>query len=234
MQTLRISGHATGPTCEELSYDAVEEPAWPDWAVWIHRVPLTAVQPQVDPAAAERLARENELAFQAGYAQGTAEGQRLERASHGSEDEERQEAIGQALEEFVNTRDRYLQALEPEVVRLALGIAARILRRESQTDPLLLTGAVRVALGQLAASTEVRILVPSAEHSMWAEWASLLPNVKVKVRVEAEASLRIGECRLEAEIGSVDLSVRTQLREIEQSFFAGHARPDSHMAEASS
>ncbi len=36
-------------------------------------------------------------------------------------------------------------------MKLALAVAARILRREAQMDPLLLTGAVRVALGQLAA-----------------------------------------------------------------------------------
>ena len=48
-------------------------------------------------------------------------------------------------------RDRFLHAVEQEVVKLALAVAARILRREAQMDPLLLTGAVRVALGQLAA-----------------------------------------------------------------------------------
>ena len=37
-------------------------------------------------------------------------------------------------------RDRYLQAVEHEVVELALAVAARILRREAQMDPLLLTG----------------------------------------------------------------------------------------------
>jgi len=37
-------------------------------------------------------------------------------------------------------------AVEHEVVKLALAVAARILRREAQMDPLLLTGAVRVAL----------------------------------------------------------------------------------------
>ena len=47
-------------------------------------------------------------------------------------------------------RDRYLHAVEHEVVKLALAVAARILRREAQMDPLLLTGAVRVALGQLS------------------------------------------------------------------------------------
>ena len=58
-------------------------------------------------------------------------------------------------------RDRYLHAVEHEVVELALAVAARILRREAQMDPLLLTGAVRVALGQLSGSTEVRLRVPA-------------------------------------------------------------------------
>ena len=53
-------------------------------------------------------------------------------------------------ESFAEERDRYLHAVEQEVVRLALAVAARILRREAQMDPLLLTGAVRVALGQLS------------------------------------------------------------------------------------
>ena len=53
---------------------------------------------------------------------------------------------------FASERDRFLHVVEQEVVKLALAIAARILRREAQMDPLLLTGAVRVALGQLAAS----------------------------------------------------------------------------------
>ena len=60
-------------------------------------------------------------------------------------------------------RDRYFEAVEHEVVKLALAVAARILRREAQMDPLLLTGAVRVALGQLSASTQVRSRVPAAD-----------------------------------------------------------------------
>ena len=60
-------------------------------------------------------------------------------------------------------RDQFLRTIEQEVVRLALAIAARILRREAQTDPLFLVGAVRVALGQLAATMQVRLRVPAEE-----------------------------------------------------------------------
>ncbi len=68
--------------------------------------------------------------------------------------------LQQALDEFRSQREEYFAQVEHEVVRLALAIAERILHREAQVDPLLLAGAVRVALGQLAESTEVRLRVP--------------------------------------------------------------------------
>ena len=68
-------------------------------------------------------------------------------------------------------------------MKLALAVAARILRREAQMDPLLLTGAVRVALGQLAGSSEVRLRVPAAEPDLWNETIALVPNLAMKPAV---------------------------------------------------
>jgi hypothetical protein len=72
--------------------------------------------------------------------------------------------------------------VEHEVVELALAVAARILRREAQMDPLLLTGAVRVALGQLSGSTEVRVRVPAA---IWPvdRGDGVLPNLRSSPQV---------------------------------------------------
>jgi len=39
------------------------------------------------------------------------------------------------MERFQQGRDRFLEAVEHEVVELALAVAARILRREAQMDP---------------------------------------------------------------------------------------------------
>jgi hypothetical protein len=67
-----------------------------------------------------------------------------------------QRQAAELIQSFTQERDRFLHAVEREVVELALAVAARILRREAQMDPLLLTGAVRVALGQLSGSTQVK------------------------------------------------------------------------------
>ncbi len=112
-----------------------------------------------------------------------------------------------------------MHSVEQEVVKLALAIAARILRREAQMDPLLLTGAVRVALGQLSGSTEVRLRVPPSELDLWTEAIALLPNLALKPIVTPGEGMRLGNCVIETSLGSVDLGLRAQLVEIERGFF---------------
>jgi flagellar biosynthesis/type III secretory pathway protein FliH len=120
---------------------------------------------------------------------------------------------------FHEEKEHYLHQLEQESVRLALAIAARILRREAQMDPLLLTGAVRVALGQLANSTSVRIHVPAQDKEMWIEALALIPGLALKPTVVGEAQMELGDCRMETELGSADLGLWSQLKEIERGFF---------------
>lgn len=96
-------------------------------------------------------------------------------------------------------------------------------------DPLLLTGAVRVALGQLSGSTQVRLRVPEAELALWTEAILLLPNLAIKPTVIAGEGMRLGDCVIETDLGSVDLGIRAQLGEIERGFFdrAGGSRAGS-------
>ncbi|HEX3470352.1 MAG TPA: FliH/SctL family protein [Silvibacterium sp.] len=127
--------------------------------------------------------------------------------------------LAEALEEFRLDRDRYLAQVEREVVRLALEIAERILHRQAQMDPLLLSGAVRVALGQLAETTEVRLKVPPGEREMWAEMLRLMPNLPLRPELAVDERMSTGECTIETHLGSVDIGVRAQLAEIERGFF---------------
>ena len=86
-------------------------------------------------------------------------------------------------------------------------------------DPLLLTGAVRVALGQLAGASEVRLRIPAAEADLWRETISLVPKLAIKPAVVVGEGMRLGECVIESKVGTVDLGVRSQLGEIERGFF---------------
>jgi len=171
----------------------------------------------------QRLAEETRRATEAGHERGLKEGRQAEReaqiASQAEAEKERVRQVAEVLEKFAQERERYMHAVEHEVVQLALAVAARILRREAQMDPLLLTGAVRVALGQLSASTQVRLRVPADELDLWTESIALVPNLAVKPTVVAGERMRLGDCTIETELGSVDLGIRSQLGEIERGFF---------------
>ncbi|HTZ90404.1 MAG TPA: FliH/SctL family protein [Alloacidobacterium sp.] len=128
-------------------------------------------------------------------------------------------SMERALAEFSSVRNGYLAQVEQEVVRLALSIATRILHREAQMDPLLLSGAVRVALGQLSDTTEARLRVPASQFQLWSEMIHLMPNLPLRPQLVADDALQPGECTLETHLGSVDLGVKAQLAEIERGFF---------------
>ncbi|MFY9746211.1 MAG: FliH/SctL family protein [Acidobacteriaceae bacterium] len=146
-------------------------------------------------------------------------GKELASSEHSAWRQECAAELTAAIGEFRGHADEYLNRVEHEVVRLALAVAERILHRESQMDPLLLSGAVRIALGQLAESTKVRLRVPAAQEEMWAEMVRLMPGLPLRPEVRADQEMHTCEAVLETNLGTVDLGVRSQLREIERSFF---------------
>ncbi len=174
-----------------------------------------------------RLAEETRRSFEAGRARGIQEGRAAEREERAeSLQAEGQGRIRQAaaqLENFARDREQYFHAVEPEVVRLALAVAARILRREAIGDPLLLMGAVRSALGQVSGSTEVRLHVPAAELDLWTQAMALVPHLAQKPAVLPGPGITLGECRIETTLGTADLGVRAQLAEMERALLGDAA-----------
>ena len=237
-QASSVTNKRASGRIEAFEYPAgPDAPSLPEWNGWENVedvAPNTSVSPSMDATAGTinprmraefeaRIADEKRRAFESGREQGRQEGQKAERdAQNGSQAASQRQRMQQAaelLECFTQARDRYFSTVEHEVVKLALTVAARILRREAQMDPLLLTGAVRVALGQLSQSTQVRLRVPSAEFDLWNEAITHVPNLAVKPTVIADEGMRLGDCVIETELGSVDLGIRAQLGEIERGFF---------------
>lgn len=225
-----MGGKNSGPgwQIETLEYPSCPGvpllPAWEGWAEAEDRASATSVQPiEASEMSGEDHAAAVQRAFESGRERGRLEGNQAERdayaASMAAEAERYKRQLGAIAMQFAEARDRYLNAVESEVVKLSLAVAARVLRREAQMDPLLLSGAVRVALGQLSATTEARMLVPPAELDLWREAIAHVPNLSLKPKVEAGEGMRPGDCMIESKVGNVDLGVRAQLAEIEHGFF---------------
>jgi flagellar assembly protein FliH len=128
-------------------------------------------------------------------------------------------AISTAIEKFRTEREAYFKRVEPEVVQLALAIARKILHREAQMDPLLLEGMVHVALEKIGAGTRVRLWAHPVDIQLWNEHFSKLGLPQILPELVGDPALKRGECAIETEIGSTQVSLETQLKEIEQGFF---------------
>lgn len=163
-----------------------------------------------------------EAARREGFQAGEREGQRLVRESMDAElkarvDRERERLLT-AVHEFGEARRRYFGDVEQEVVKLALAIAARVLHREAQVDPLLLSAAVRMALEKMADRSGVVLRAAEGEAAGWEKMFHAMEATE-RPRVVCDAALGRGDCVLETKVGTVELGVRIQLEEIEKGFF---------------
>jgi flagellar assembly protein FliH len=128
------------------------------------------------------------------------------------------EGVLLTCEQFGRERARYFAGVEAEVVKLALAIAARVLHREANLDPLLLSAAVRVALEKVAEDSATVLRVPAAEVELWRGVFSP-QGFETSVQVVGDGRLGAGECVLDTNVGKVELGVSAQLSEIERGFF---------------
>lgn len=128
------------------------------------------------------------------------------------------EKLAVALNELAREQEDYFRKVEGEVVRLVLAVARKVLHREAQVDPLLLTGVVRVALEQIASGTSVKLRVPAVQTDSWRSALESFPNGSPKIEVVGDTSLEGPECLIVTEAGTTDISIEGQLAEIERGF----------------
>ena len=126
------------------------------------------------------------------------------------------DVVIKTCEQFARERLKYFADVEAEIVRLALSIAARVLNREADFDPLLLRGAVKVALDKVREESSVTLRVSEEQTE---DWKRLTQGGQVVVTVVGDQRLATSECVLETSVGRVELGVKAQLEEIERGFF---------------
>jgi flagellar assembly protein FliH len=164
-----------------------------------------------DAMAAEQLEKQT---WTRGFEEGSASGSLEHENSLATSRSE----IGKTLREFAVERDSYFHRVEQEVVRLTLAIARKILHREAQVDPLLLTGVLRVALEKVGAGTGTRLRANPADIKIWRDYFTQASENFPVPELIGDPELERYRCILETEIGTTEIGLETQLKEIEQGF----------------
>lgn len=167
---------------------------------------------QSDPGA---LAHAGEREAQA-RSLGRQEGELASRAKFEEQLARERSGLAQALTDFARDRGAYYQRLEEEAVRLALSIARKVLHREAQVDPLLLMGIVRVALERIEGATGVVLAVHPQQVADWHRYLASRMDAGDLPEIVEDAGMAPEQCSLRTSMGTAQLGVELQLKEIEQ------------------
>jgi flagellar assembly protein FliH len=186
-----------------------------------------SIAPLNPPAACEKVNAERELrlqranlaAIEAARAEGMREGKAAGRAEAAESFEPERAALQVALQAFAHERELYFHRVEEHVVKLAMAIARKVLHREAQVDPLLLSAVVRVALEQVQAGSQVRLHTGPADCERWRNFFAAGGEHEFAVQVVEDAECPSGTIRLETSSGRCDFSIEGTLQEIENGFF---------------
>jgi flagellar assembly protein FliH len=156
----------------------------------------------LDAARAE-IARMEQAAYAEGY-----------RVSMAAARQDLGTQLQQAAELLEGAQDAKAMALaeaEPEVIRLALAIAKRVIHREIAADPRVVVGTVRESLRRLGGRAVARVRVHPAElpalNDAWHE----LTNVAREIEFVPDDSVTPGGCLVESRQGDIDAQVETQV-----------------------
>jgi len=176
-------------------------------------VPSEAATPS--PAALLRADAKLEERIKEAHAAGMQEGEAAGQSRAAAELQPVLERLERSITELAGLRARLRKEAEADLVRLALAIARRILRRELAVDPDALHGLVLGALEKLQGQEICRVRVHPAHAGVFR--ACLRQMVAAApVEVLPDASREVGTVIFETERGNLDASVESQLREIER------------------
>ena len=208
-------------SCEPVAIEEIE-PA--NDSVWNFKYPLIA--PAGFPSAREAVNAEREIrmqraeaaAVEAARKAGFRQGQSQAEAAMTQRVEQERRAISDAVEQFVRERSEYFRQVEADVVTLALAIARKLLHREVQIDPLLLSGIVRVALEQVQGGSQVVLRCSPSDEQSWKSFLSSLLENKHEIELVADEGVEPGRVTIETLAGKAEISMADQLKEIESGF----------------
>jgi flagellar assembly protein FliH len=126
-------------------------------------------------------------------------------------------ALNSILAELAGARQRFRAEAEQATVALALAIARRVLHRELSADPDAILGLVKAAFQTCDAKETHRLLLSPQDADSVSQHRPQL-RLPPGLDIIADGGLRRGSAVFETSRGELDVSVETQLAEIERGF----------------
>ena len=116
--------------------------------------------------------------------------------------------------------ERVVSHLTPEIVRLALAIAEKIIGSKVEEDPHLIASVLERARTHVQHARQIHIWLHPADHDTLLQFQPALVRVGEEgqrtVAISPSSEISRGGCRIETEMGVVDATIPVQLDEIRE------------------
>ncbi|MFN8009013.1 MAG: FliH/SctL family protein [Terriglobia bacterium] len=153
------------------------------------------------------------------YEKGFAEGQKAGQLVGENSIEALLRQYAKSLEELRRLRKDVFVLSEREVIRLALEVAKKLIKREVVIDEELIVTLVKVALSRAADQTILLIKVNPKDFLTLQRCQSMPSNgIGEGIRIVEDPMMSRGSLVIETESGLIDARIEEQLKEIEKGF----------------
>lgn len=199
------SGHESEAALREAAEEALQivEAAHADAA-------RIVAQAQARALDIEREARER----------GLAEARATQQAEVSQAVSEWRDSLTTTIEEIAGLRAVVAAQAEHDLVRLALEIARKVIRREVATDPDIVIALARIALERLPSRVAAKVRISPEEFEyVTANSRQLGPDSTLEL--SADFAIKRGGCVVQGESGTIDARIEEQLAVIERGLLAG-------------
>jgi flagellar assembly protein FliH len=156
------------------------------------------------------------------FAKGYAEGERAGQHAAAQRNEAMVRRLVATIEEIASVRAGMMRKTERELVRLAVAMAERIVRREVDADAELLAGMARTAIDRLGQDVAATIHLNPDDHAVMMAARNGAP-FDGAVQVVPDPQVGRGGCLVKSAFGTVDAGIDTQIREMSQALLGDEA-----------
>jgi flagellar assembly protein FliH len=160
------------------------------------------------------LEAEKERLMKEAWAAGRREGEAAGRLAAEAEVQPVLQRLAASIQQVSELPSQLRAQAEVDLVRLAVAIAQRILQRELNVDPEVITGLVRVGLEKVRVQDVTRVRVSPDHQAAIREF--FVRSGAAHIEVNADPTQERGSMIFETSRGKLDVSIGTQLREIER------------------
>ncbi len=174
-----------------------------------------APSPPVEDSHAPKM---DEQAIQAAFNEGVDKGRNEVIASHREKVHQATIALTTVVEEMKRVRQRDVELMEIETVRLALAITKRIIGQEAENGKVI-RQVVKLAMEKVSDQRQITLRLHPEDVETVKEFQGDLvsgDDMAAFLKIEADDAILRGGCIIETKLGDVDARIDQQMKVIEE------------------